>query len=148
MLGCRFLPPEARARREDGKGGEREEPREIEIGPVGEDELEADDERGSESGELERRAATREERREGGAREDEPDQRKLHEMKVGDARGVVLPPVPDRERGLAAELPAERAIPGDPRRVGDVRFEEQDREGREGGRGEARGVEQRLTRPA
>src|SRR3954453_9332094 len=39
-------------RREEGDGNEGEEPRDVEVEPVGENELEADEERGRERGDL------------------------------------------------------------------------------------------------
>ena len=55
----------------------------------------------------------------------------LHEVQVGHAARVVLPPVPERERRLAADLPADRAVPEDAQRVQRVRLEQDDRERRE-----------------
>ena len=51
-------------------------------------------------------------------------------MQVGQALRVVLPPVPERERRVAADLEAERAVEEHARRVQRRRLEEQDEERR------------------
>ena len=61
----------------------------------------------------------------------------LDDLQVGDAGGVVLPPAPDRERRVAVELEAERALGEDAGRVQRVRLEQEDEEGCERGAGEA-----------
>ena len=50
----------------------------------------------------------------------------LDEVEVGDAGRVVLPPAPERERRLAVELEAERALDEDARGVQRVGLEQED----------------------
>ena len=67
----------------------------------------------------------------------------LEHVQVGEA-GVVLPPVPERERRLAPDLRRQRPVVEDTRRVHRIAVEEQDRErghrrGEEGGAEDQRG---------
>ncbi len=62
----------------------------------------------------------------------------LDEVEVGQAAGVVLPPVPERPRRVAAELVADRPVPERRELVQRVRVEEDDREDRERPGDEAR----------
>src|SRR5262245_60092593 len=110
------------------EGDEREEPRDVEVEPVRQRELEADQHGGGERGELERRLAARDEVAGDRPRDEERDRDLLERAEVGDPCRVVLAPAPDRERRVAADLPAERAVPEDARRVRGARLEEQDRE--------------------
>src|SRR5215207_3379298 len=86
-------------RREDGEGDEGEEPGDVEIEPVREDELEADEDRRGESAELDHVLPPWHEVDTHGADQDYDLQRGLEPMQVGEAR--VLIPVPDRERRRA-----------------------------------------------
>src|SRR5215213_11196088 len=103
---------------------EREEPRDVEVEPVRQDELGADEERTGEGGELQRRLPPGHD----GERERERDeaqlQHALRKAEVGEPVRVVLAPVPDRERGIAPDLPAERAIPEDAEGLERVRLEQ------------------------
>ena len=98
-----------------------------------EDELEADQKRGGQRCQLPRRPPPRIERRGNRASEHRRDQRQLHEVEVGNAGGVVLPPIPDRERRLTRELPRQRPVPEDTGGVQRVGLQEQDREGSDRG---------------
>ena len=62
----------------------------------------------------------------------------LDDVQVGDAARVVLPPVPERPRRVAADLPADRPVPEDAQLVQRARLEQHDRE-----RGERRDREAR-----
>src|SRR3712207_6783920 len=84
---------------EDGEGDEREEPRNVEIEPVRQDDLEADEEGGGERGEAQRRAHAHERDDDGGEHEKRLEHL-LDEVQVGNPRRVVLAPAPDRERRL------------------------------------------------
>src|SRR3954470_9201288 len=134
-------------RREHGEGGEREEPRQVEVEPVRQHDLEAEQQRGGERGELERRLAARDEV-DGDRSEQERDlEHALQQVQVGQAR-VVLPPVPERERRLAVDLPGDRPLPELVRGAQRVPVERQDREGGEA-RGEERGGEdERRAQPS
>src|SRR5512133_2675195 len=85
-------------RRERRVGDEGEEPRDVEIEPVCQHELEAEQQHAGQSSELKRRLALRKK----GECEDGYDEQRLQEalnqLQVGQPPGVVLPPVPDRER--------------------------------------------------
>ena len=96
-------------------------------------ELEADQERGGQRGELERRLAARHEVAGDRTDREQSDQDLLGKSEVRDPRSVVLAPAPDRERRVPAHLPAERPVPEDPGRVRRVRLEQEDREGGERG---------------
>ena len=73
-------------------------------------ELEADQQRAGERGELERRLAPRHERDATAPATSSTWRTLLQQVQVGQP-GVVLPPVPERERRVAADLPAERPVP-------------------------------------
>src|SRR5207244_412496 len=94
-------------------------------------ELEARDERGGERSELERGLLPRDERDDERAGHEQRLEDGLHEVQVRNPARVVLPPVPERPRRLAADLPADRAIPGEPQLVERPRLEQDDREGGE-----------------
>src|SRR3954451_14145641 len=96
---------------QQGEGGEGEEPRDVEIEPVRQHELEADQQRGRERGELQLVLHSRHEVEEERAEQKQHLERRLHVVEVGKAR--VLVPVPDGERGGARQLPPERAVPED-----------------------------------
>ena len=102
------------------------------------DELEPEQQHAGQRRELQRRLPPRDPRE----REHRDDQQRLeealHDLQIGQALRVVLPPVPDRERRLAGELPRQRAVPEHARRVPDVRLEQDDRERRERREREAR----------
>src|SRR3954452_17133939 len=87
-------------RREHGEGREREEPRQVEVEPVRQHELEAEQQRGGQGGELQRRLATWDEVDGDCADQQRPLEHALEQLQVGQPR-VVLAPVPDRERRLA-----------------------------------------------
>ena len=63
----------------------------------------------------------------------------LNNVEVGQAAGVVLPPVPERPRRVAAELVADGAVPERRDLVQRVRVEEDDREDGERPRDKSRG---------
>src|SRR5688500_18324280 len=111
--------------REDGEG---EEPREVEVEPVRQHELEGRDQRRGQRRELQRRLPARNER----CGERTGEHERLHDLvrkvEVRYAARVVLPPVPDREWRLAPELPAERSVPERARGFEHVRLEEEHRE--------------------
>src|SRR5512132_3604541 len=117
---------------EDREGDEGEELRDVEVEPVGPRELEADPDGRRECGELQDRLAPRDERDEQSAPDKAHLQHLLHEVEVGDALRVVLPPTPDRERRLAVELEAERALAEHARGVERVGLQQQDEEGGDG----------------
>ena len=71
----------------------------------------------------------------------------LDDVEVGQPAGVVLPPVPERPRRVAARLEPDRPVQKRRELVERVRLEQQDREDRERRGGEARAKRQ-LGRPA
>src|SRR5262245_9507518 len=113
---------------QDDEGDEREEPRDVEVEPVGQGQLEADQDGRGEGRELERRLAPRDEVAGDRPHHEQQDRDLLERAEVGNAGSVVLAPAPDRERRVAPDLPAEGAVPEDTGRVGRARLEEQDRE--------------------
>src|SRR5688572_13324786 len=86
---------------QQGEGHEREEPRDVEIEPVREHELEADQHGRGEGRELKRRAPPRHERERERAHDDQHLEHLLHEVQVRDSRGPVLAPAPEGERRLS-----------------------------------------------
>src|SRR5688500_19840498 len=86
---------------EQGEGDEGEEPRDVEVEPVRQHELEADQDRGRQRGQLEDRLPPRDEGDEERARDEEHLEHLLHGVQVRHAGGAVLPPAPERERRLA-----------------------------------------------
>src|SRR3954451_14225686 len=129
-------------RREHGEGGEREEPRQVEVEPVRQHELEAEQQRCGERGELERRLAPRDEVDGDGADQQGALEHALQEVQVGQA-GVVLAPVPERERRLAIDLPGDRSLPELVRGAERVAVERQDRERRQAPYDERGGEDER-----
>ena len=86
--------------------GEGEEPRDVEVEPVRQDELEADQQRAGQRGELERRLPPREEGgRDRAERRAATSSTCWSQAQVGQP-GVVLAPVPERERRVAVDLPS------------------------------------------
>src|SRR5687768_12954442 len=83
--------------REHGEGDEGEEPGDVEVEPVRQHELEADQDRGGERGELQDRLAARHERDQHSAGGHQDLEHLLHHVEVRDARSVVLAPTPERE---------------------------------------------------
>src|SRR5438094_5287219 len=112
---------------------EWEEPRDVEVEPVRQHELEAEQQHAGQRRELERRLAPRNERERDGREHEEHLEHTLREMQVGQSLCVVLLPVPDRERRVARDLPRHRTIPEHPRRMADVRLEQENRERTGGG---------------
>src|SRR5215217_4618794 len=112
--------PVATSARDEG-----EEPRDVEVEPVRQDELKADQQRGRERRELERAFAARPEVRADSRHKEQTLQQPLDKVQVGDSRRVVLPPVPERERRLASDLPPESAIPENTGRVCRARLEQE-----------------------
>src|SRR6187399_1227607 len=102
---------------EQCEGDEGEEPWDVEVEPVRQYKLEADQDRGGERGELENRLLPRHERGQDRTGDDEHLHHLLDDVQIGDPGGVVLPPAPDRERRVAVELEAEGALGEDPGRV-------------------------------
>src|SRR3990170_4414410 len=141
----RLLRP-ADGRGEEREGDEREEPGDVEEEPVREDDLEADEEGGGQRGELERRLTPRHERDDHGRCEDDGFQRRLERREVRVAG--VLVPVPERERRVAAELPAERPVPEDAGGVQRVGLEQEDPEAEHGGEDEPAAEEDERARAA
>src|SRR3954469_14635917 len=142
-MGRRSLDSPA-ARRQHDEDDEREEPRDVEVEPVRQRELEADQDGTGESGELESRLAARDEVAGDRARHEQADRRRLEKAEVRDPRRVVLAPAPDREGGVAADLPAEGAGPEDAGGSSGARLQEQDRE-RYGGRRRKSSCKYRLS---
>ncbi len=83
-------------RRQQGEGDERQEPGEVEVEPVREDDLEADQQKGRERGQLQRRLATGVEAHGYRGSEERRLQAGLRHRQV--RVSGVLCPVPDRER--------------------------------------------------
>src|SRR5439155_27060297 len=128
----RLLRPPPSARRQDDEGDEREEPGDVEVEPVRQGQLEPHEHGGGQSCELQGRFPLRDEVARERAHHDEGDNHLLEPAEVRDAGCVVLAPAPDRERRVAADLPAEGSVPEDPRRMGGIRLEQEAREGGEG----------------
>ena len=63
----------------------------------------------------------------------------LHGTQIGDAAGMVLAPVPGRERRAPIELIAERVLAERSRRIDEARLEKKDREGEDRRHDEGRG---------
>ena len=120
----RGLSPRQQQREQD----EGQEPRDVEVRPVGERELEADEHGSAQRGELERALAQRDRRDDAGEREDADLEDHLHDVEVRDPARVVLAPVPRREGRVAVELVAERAVDEGVHRRRQARLEQQDRE--------------------
>src|SRR5918995_1248278 len=113
---------------EDGEGDEGEEPGQVEVEPVGQHKLEADQHRGGERGELQDRLLPRDEGDEQRAPDDEHLEHLLDDVQVGHAAGTVLAPAPDREGRVSVELEAERALGEDAGGVERIGLEEQHEE--------------------
>src|SRR4249919_2455973 len=122
---------------EQCEGDEGEEPRDVEIEPVRQRELEADQERGGDRSQLQDRLTARHEGGQDRSGDDEHLQHLLDDVQVRDAGGVVLAPAPDREGRVAVELEAERALGEDTRSVQRLRLEQEDQEGGDRGPREA-----------
>src|ERR671911_168512 len=122
---------------EDGESDEGEEPGDVQIEPVRQHELEADQDGGGERRELQDRLPAGHEREQHRARGDEHLQDLLDDVEVGHPRCAVLAPAPDRERRLAVELEAEGALREDARSVQWVGLEQEDEEGCERRAGES-----------
>src|SRR3954451_8353564 len=99
-----------RRRRQGRVRDEGEEPRDVEIEPVCQHELKAEQQHAGQCGELQRRLSLRHVRE----REDGNDEQRLEEalqdVQVRESARVVLAPVPDRERRLALDLPGDRPL--------------------------------------
>src|SRR5689334_16257201 len=91
----RFL---THARRERRVGDEREEPRDVGVDPVRQDELEAEQQHAGERRKLKRSLVPRQEREHERSDDEQPLEETLQQVQVGDPLRVVLAPVPDRER--------------------------------------------------
>src|SRR5215207_4969313 len=124
---------------EHGEGDEGEEPRDVEIEPVRQHELEPDQDCGGEGGELQDRLPTGHEREEHRARGDEHLQDLLEDVEIRHALRPVLAPAPDRERRLAVELEAKGSLGEHTRGMQRVRLEQEHEESGEGRAGEAEG---------
>src|SRR4051812_23540299 len=142
-LGALLRDDARKCRREGGKDDEREEPRDVEIEPVGKDELEADQERGGESAQLDDVLRPRDEVDGDGRNEEDHLQTRLDVVEVGHSR--VLVPVPDRERRGATQLPPEGAVPEDPRGMERMGLEQEDPEGERGSEEDAAEIRQLLA---
>src|SRR5688572_14476036 len=117
--------------REDGEGDEGEEPGDVEVEPVRQHELERDQDGGGERGELQDRLSPRHESDQHAPRDDEHLEHLLDGVEVRHARGVVLPPTPDREGRVAVELEPEGALREDAGSVQRVGLEQKHEKGRE-----------------
>src|SRR5262245_42434524 len=126
MRGHSLYAPTAGSQHDEND--EREEPRDVEVEPVGQRQLKADQHRGGQGGELERRLAAGDEVARDRPHDEEDDRDLLERAEIRNPGRVVLTPAPDREGRVAADLPAEGAVPEDTRRMGRARLEEQDRE--------------------
>src|SRR5205085_2535730 len=124
-LGSRLGRDTLPLRRQHDEREEREEPRQVEVEPVRQHELEADQERGGQRGELAGGLPARQEVRRDGRDREEHLEHALKDVEVGQPRAI-LPPVPDRERRLAADLPADRPVTEDADGVDRMRVEQQD----------------------
>src|SRR5579864_1131923 len=95
---------------EEREGCEREEPRDVEVEPVRQHDLEPEQEDGGERCELQRRLPSRDEC-EGDCSD---DQRSLEDLlqpvKIRKPACVVLLPVPERERGVPVDLALDRSV--------------------------------------
>ena len=118
----------ASLRKEQPQEDERDDPREVEVEPVGQRELEGDEHGGGERGQLERALAPRHDRDEPRECDREDDDDGLKEPEVGNPARVVLTPAPDRERRVAPGLEPDGAFPERASRLPQRRLEEQDRE--------------------
>ena len=90
--------------------------------------LEADEHGGAEGSQLERALPLRDHRDDAGERKHGELEDELQRPQARDPAGVVLAPVPGRERRVAVELVADRAVDEDVHGMGEARLEEQDRE--------------------
>src|SRR4029450_7488771 len=131
-------------RREDGEGHEREEPGDVEIEPVGQDELEADENRGRERAQLDHVLPSRDEVDRDGGHEEDDLEPCLDVVQVREAR--VLVPVPDGEGRAPSELPTEGAIPKQSGRVQNVWLDQEDPEGEDRPEREPTEVQEFLAR--
>src|SRR5215218_4729892 len=127
---------------EEDEGGEGEEPGDVEVEPVRQHELEADQDRAGQGRQLQDRLPPRQESSCHRSRDDEHLEDLLHHRQVGNARGVVLTPAPDRERRLAVELEAEGALGEDTGGMKRIRLEQEDEE-----RGERRSCKTECEPP-
>ena len=84
--------------------------------------LESEQDRSGERGELNDRLLLRHERDEHCAGDEQDLQHLLDEVEIGNSGRVVLPPAPERERRLAVELEAEGALGEHARGVQRIRF--------------------------
>src|SRR3954466_3396776 len=84
---------------QQGEGGEGEEPRDVEVEPVRQHQLESDQQGGRERGQLELVLHLRNEVDDERAEQEQDLERRLHVMEVREAGKLV--PVPDRERRRA-----------------------------------------------
>jgi hypothetical protein len=85
-------------REEQPQEHEGDDPREVEVEPVGQRDLERDEHRGRQRRELKWALASGNERHDHGERDRENDDHGLHHTEVGDAARAVLAPAPDGER--------------------------------------------------
>ena len=125
------VPGPRRESHRNGKGhegDEGEEPGQVEKEPVGQHQLETDQQSCGQRRQLAHRLSSRHEVHADRAGHKQNLQAPLHQMQVRIARAVLLP-VPDRERRMATDLELDRPVVEDVRCVERARLEQQDREG-------------------
>ena len=110
------------------------------------DDLEADQERAGQRGQLQRRFRSRHECRRHGTHNEQALEHSLEDVQVRDSARVILRPVPERKRGLTSDLRLQRAVVERLRRLDRVAVEQQNGKGNEGGNQESRGEGKRGTR--
>src|SRR4029077_9917155 len=133
--------------RQNDQRDEGEEPGQVEVEPVRQHELEADQQGGGQRGELPRRLPPRHEVDGDRANHEQHLEHALDEMQVR-VTSPVLPPVPDRERRVPADLELDRPIVEDVRSVERARLQQQDRESARGRKQEAAQENELLARPS
>src|SRR6187551_3138906 len=97
---------DAGTRNQHCEGDKGEEPGDVEVEPVRQHDLEADQDGGCERGELQDRLPARQESDQHCSGDEEYLEHLLDDVEVRHARGVVLAPAPERERRVAVELEA------------------------------------------
>src|SRR5256885_13190903 len=112
---------------EGHEGDEGEEPGQVEIEPVGQHQLETDQQSCGQRRQLAYRLSSRHEVHDDRADHEQNLQAPLDQMQVRIARAVLLP-VPDRKRRMATDLELDRPVVEEVSCVERARLEQQDRE--------------------